>query len=607
MKLTDEQQHILASSGNIKINAVAGSGKTTTLVEYARKRPSSTRILYLAFNRSVRLEAQHKFSTAGLSNVQVHTAHSLAYRSVVPRFGYQVCLGYKPHELIEQLKLSADFEGGYGTHLLANHVMAYAALFCNHVSRKVIEVDYLQTVGEPKARSFVKNHYDRLLQATRQLLALMDKGALPITHEFYLKKFQLMNPQLPFDLILFDEGQDASPVMLDIFLAQQADKVIVGDVYQQIYGWRHAVNALQQVDFKEYSLSKSFRFGPDVAALALECLQWKKLLNTFKPLAIEGCGKTGAIKTRAVVARSNLYLLRAAIALITTNRSIKRIYFEGNLNSYTYAAEGASIYDVLNLYLDNRGLVRDKLIGSMQSFEQLKEYAEQAADMELSMLIEIVEEYGSDIPRHLKRMREMHVDDENRHRADMVFSTVHRCKGMEYDEVRLESDFITESRIRKLLDNKDVLDCDIGRLDEEINLLYVALTRARSSLIVPEELFPLHEAAKRTPVRLTPVPGQPRDSAKKRASTLQQQREQHAQAYAPWSEEEELQLGQLAVQGVSVNDMSKKLLRRCSAIRSRLKKLGLTEQHLHACRQQRSARRHQTQRPEGHQPIHPLD
>jgi hypothetical protein len=96
---------------------------------------------------------------------------------------------------------------------------------------------------------------------------------------------------------------------------------------------------------------------------------------------------------------------------------------------------------------------------------------------------------------------------------------------------------------------------------------------------------------------LAPAAGQTRESAKKRASTLQQQREQHAQAYAPWSEEEEQQLEQLAVQGVSVNDISKKLLRRCSAIRSRLKKLGLTEQHLHACRQQRSARRQQASPP----------
>jgi len=56
MRFTKEQQAIIKSSGDIKINAVAGSGKTTTLIEYARHRAKS-KILYLAFNKSVKLEA----------------------------------------------------------------------------------------------------------------------------------------------------------------------------------------------------------------------------------------------------------------------------------------------------------------------------------------------------------------------------------------------------------------------------------------------------------------------------------------------------------------------------------------------------------------------
>ncbi|MBK6643173.1 MAG: hypothetical protein IPG39_19020 [Bacteroidetes bacterium] len=37
--LTPEQELIIQSRGNIRINAVAGSGKTTTIIEYARSRP----------------------------------------------------------------------------------------------------------------------------------------------------------------------------------------------------------------------------------------------------------------------------------------------------------------------------------------------------------------------------------------------------------------------------------------------------------------------------------------------------------------------------------------------------------------------------------------
>ncbi len=66
MELTKEQSEIINSSGNIKINAVAGSGKTTTIIEYANARPRESRILYLAFNKSVKLEAVKKFASAGL-------------------------------------------------------------------------------------------------------------------------------------------------------------------------------------------------------------------------------------------------------------------------------------------------------------------------------------------------------------------------------------------------------------------------------------------------------------------------------------------------------------------------------------------------------------
>jgi tRNA G46 methylase TrmB len=82
MELTKEQCDIINSTGNIKINAVAGSGKTTTIIEYANARPKTSKILYLAFNKSVREEATKKFANKGLGNVKVETAHSLAYKHI---------------------------------------------------------------------------------------------------------------------------------------------------------------------------------------------------------------------------------------------------------------------------------------------------------------------------------------------------------------------------------------------------------------------------------------------------------------------------------------------------------------------------------------------
>jgi F-box protein, helicase, 18 len=73
MELAQEQRHIIHSTRNIKINAAVGSEKTTTVNEYASKRPATSKILYLAFNKSAKLEAAKKFDDKGLNNVRVET------------------------------------------------------------------------------------------------------------------------------------------------------------------------------------------------------------------------------------------------------------------------------------------------------------------------------------------------------------------------------------------------------------------------------------------------------------------------------------------------------------------------------------------------------
>jgi len=78
MQLTDEQRAVIeANEPILKINAVAGSGKTTTLMEYAERRRNK-RILYLAYNKAVVDEMRAKATAKSLGNVRVYTVHGLA-------------------------------------------------------------------------------------------------------------------------------------------------------------------------------------------------------------------------------------------------------------------------------------------------------------------------------------------------------------------------------------------------------------------------------------------------------------------------------------------------------------------------------------------------
>ena len=586
MELTEEQQNIIASTGNIKINAVAGSGKTTTIIEYASSRPKDSKILYLAFNKSVKTEAVKRFADKNLRNVKVETAHSLAYRHIVYRNHYQVRpQGYKTYEIAELLGLQGNGER-HAEYIVANHINRFITYFCNSDKKKVQDLNYLDVVADPKATTFVRTFYDYIETQTRWFLSKMNSGEIEITHDFYLKKFQLSRPILAYDYILFDEGQDASSAMLDIFFRQKATKVIVGDTHQQIYGWRHAVNSLEKANFKTYHLSTSFRFSQDIARLATEVLQWKKYLGEENQYTIVGKGTTDQVHSKAVIARTNLGLLLKAIEYVTEEKKVKDIYFEGNINSYTYADEGASLYDVLHLSNGRRGLIRDKLIREMKDLEDLEDYIENTEDVQLSMMVEIVREYGNKIPGIIKTIKEQHVEKE---RAEMIFSTVHRCKGMEYDSIQLVNDFIPEERLEKISGDAKKEDTNMAKLNEEINLLYVAITRTKHKLYIPEAILPQdfpnspHIYVIKAPVEepedkvtsAATIPSAVSGSTSEKTYSVDEVRMEYQEAYQPWTPERDAELRVMYKEGVNTRDLAKHFGRTKGAIWSRIKKLEL--------------------------------
>jgi superfamily I DNA/RNA helicase len=428
----------------------------------------------------------------------------------------------------------------------------------------------------------------------------MDKGEIEIIHDFYLKKFQLENPKLNFDYILFDEGQDASPAMLDIFLKQKVTKVIVGDTHQQIYGWRFAVNSLEKADFNTLNLSTSFRFSQDIANLANEILKWKNHLTEYNAITITGKGNNKELKTKAVLARTNLGLLLKAIEYVTEKKDLKHIYFEGNINSYTYADEGASLYDVLNLYNSNRNLIKDKLVKAMNNIGKLEEYIDKTEDVQLSMMLDVVKQYGNSIPGIIKSIKDRHVQNDEKEKAEIIFSTVHRCKGMEYDAVQLVNDFITEEKLQKIKSEPEEAPAK-AKLNEEINLLYVAVTRTKNNIHMPEALMPkefpgssqiriirtVSEEEKREVVNPKyqntsrkktggkEVAAQ--TSPKEKTYLVDEIRERHKDAYRPWTDEQDEELTVMYCEGVNMRDVAKHFGRTKGAIKSRIKKLELEE------------------------------
>ncbi len=136
--------------------------------------------------------------------------------------------------------------------------------------------------------------------------------------------------------------------------------------------------------------------------------------------------------------------------------------------------------------MSNRKLVNE--FGTYTSYEGA---ADETKDPEMTRLVRILRDHG-DIPRLLASLRKnMALDAED---ADVVVSTVHRSKGLEWETVVLENDF------------PDLFDTDNPKMTtemraDELNLLYVAATRAQHSLVInatiEELILKMHAQARR--------------------------------------------------------------------------------------------------------------
>ena len=131
----------------------------------------------------------------------------------------------------------------------------------------------------------------------------------------------------------------------------------------------------------------------------------------------------------------------------------------------------------------------------------------------------------------------------------------------------------------------------IKKLNEEINLLYVAITRTKNKLLIPQELIPASfqpiENSQTITVLSIPSPeelldpsyealGVPETSPKK-AYTVEEFRTRHQDAYKPWTVDFDSELSELVAGGTKVKELSAHFGRTSGAIRSRIKKLNLRE------------------------------
>ena len=487
MILTKEQEEIINSDKlSFKINAVAGSGKTTTLLEYAKKN-SHLKILYLAYNKSLQTSLQDKLKEYNLPSMHISTIHSLAYNKI-EAYNYNLAHDLK-NQIIENLLIKHELTINQKAYY---PIPEYVALmkdlvnfYCNSsliaLDSKLIESYKKQSELGAKILELINKNEKRVIEHLKTILSAMKNKIIDATHDFYLKMFYLnkkVSTNLPYDLILVDEAQDISDVMIGIVENQSCRRIYVGDSFQQIYTFRFATNALNKIDLPSYDLTQSFRFGDNFAKVLQNNLNSLYAINSSKPLKISGLEKTTLIgknhidfnKQFCVIARSTFGLIQQLVYFIHDK---KKVYFEGGYNSYSFMNQ--TVYSIFYLKQKKNDKITIDEIKDFETISELEQFAKDTKNQDYLNIIKFINTYGDNIFEINKKIKEFLVTDKKD--ADIIFTTTPKSKGLEYEQVIMADDFISKKEIVNTKNKLSYL-----RVNEELNIYYVAATRAKNAI-----------------------------------------------------------------------------------------------------------------------------
>lgn len=239
--------------------------------------------------------------------------------------------------------------------------------------------------------------------------------------------------------VLVHNCQDLNPVMVDIILQQSGRKIMVGDTHQAIYNWRGAINTIKLLPYKKKCLTSSFRFHQQIADLGLKVLSYKQdKEEDFEVLNLKLIGKgnnDGNITNTAILSRNNINLLYTIMA---TYEDYSSIYIEGGLASLT--KNRFDLVDIYYLYINKKDKIKNYHVLNFNSFVDMLEYYDELDELFVrysQYLFDKLEKEEIDFIPTLENIK-LKVTS-NQEDADIIFSTIHKAKGKEWDHVKIIS------------------------------------------------------------------------------------------------------------------------------------------------------------------------
>lgn len=477
--------------------ACAGSGKTTT----ARLAMTSTRepAAYFVYTKEGADDAKRKMTA---NHISVGTVHSFAYgapcesdpgrASFGTLFGDRLrASGAALHDAIKTQFPAEISRASYAMGTSGKRPAVVEALntlrnFCysaddvvgpQHVSPKILAI-----VEQKLGRRAAQDCLEPLVGLTRRVWERMvdpRANAMPITHDIYLKMWQLQGARIRQQRLVLDEAQDANPVMLTIVkqLVQSGVNVtLIGDPRQSIYQWRGAVNAMAEFpDAPHFELTTSWRYGQRIADLSqpLLCatLGTQRLIGGGATEGLVMDDETAPFDATALLCRSNAGVVEAAMNEIA----------RGGSPYLAIKDKERTIGLIEAVYALSCGDYRwHPEIELFRRYDDLVEFSKTPEGGTVRPILSIVDRFRNDMGEVIDNLR--NGTAKTPLGATLVCSTVHAFKGMESDRVKLSTDMHHLNLIVEHKPTEAGQDSTFEISEANCNLAYVACTRARQAI-----------------------------------------------------------------------------------------------------------------------------
>lgn len=460
MNPTEEQQAILAAAkstkDNLILNALAGTGKTSTL-EMIERAVDVRPILYLVFNKKNADEATERM----MSTTTVRTFNSLGHRIWAKAVDKNLSLNAKKtgdhlRELIKESPKSAQGELWSVYWDVINAVARAKAMgyipegkFTN--AKPLISRSDFHHRLEEKPDDLVSDLIDVLLTTS---IKTAYEGYIDYNDQVYMPAlFGGTYPNYP--LVMADEAQDLNPVNHAILGKLGRKRTIaVGDPWQSIYGFRGAVQSGMELIKERFAmspldLSVSFRCPQAVVEAArwrVPHFKWIKdggHVETLKELAPASIDDGSAI-----ICRNNAPLFRVALGLLVSGRGV----------TVSGSDIGPKLVGIMKR-LGHDDMSRASVLSAIDDWLMEKLAKESTTAQDLADCMKVFANHGATLSEAIAYAE--HLFEQ---KGKIKLMTGHKAKGLEWDTVYFLDPWLCRET------------------EQDMNLRYVIQTRSQNKL-----------------------------------------------------------------------------------------------------------------------------